>query len=139
MKRRQAAHNNVAPVRRLLAILALGWLLGLLSATPASAAGLSPPVADCQLHGHLTASYTAAQLRNGLSTMPAYVREYSDCYNVLQQALLQKIGHLKNGGSSDGSSFLPTWLIVVLAVLVVGGAVLGIVAVRNRGSGPDPD
>lgn len=137
MKRRQAAHNNVAPVRRLLAIVAVGWLLCLL-ATPASAAGLSPPVADCQLHGHLTQTYTAAQLRHGLSTMPAYIREYSGCYNVLQQALLEKIGHLKGGTASGGSSFLPTWLIVVLAILVLGGAAFGIVALRGRG-GPRGD
>jgi hypothetical protein len=138
VKRRQAAHNNVAPVRRLLAIVALGGVFGLL-ATPASAAGLSPPVADCQLHGHLTQTYTAAQLRNGLSTMPAYIREYSGCYNVLQQALLEKIHHLSGGNASGAGSFLPTWLIVVLAILVLGGAAFGIVALRGRGGGRGDD
>ena len=93
-------------------------------------------MSDCYANARLTHSYTAAQLRNGLTTMPAYIREYSDCYNVLQQALLQKIGKLNPGGSSGGSSFLPTWLIVVLAILVVGGAAFGIVALRNRGSSP---
>jgi hypothetical protein len=136
--RQQAAHNNVAQVRRRFAILTLGWALGLLLAAPAAAAGLTPD-ADCQLHSRLTQDYTVAELREGLSKRPAYQREYSDCANILQQALLQKINHLKGGDSSGGGgSFLPTWLIVVLAVLVVGGVGLGVVALRNRGSGPPP-
>jgi hypothetical protein len=126
-------------VRRVLGILALGCLLGLVSAAPpVAAAGLTPD-ADCQRNGRLTQSYTAGELKAGLTNMPAYQREYSGCYNVLQQALLLKIGALKAGGSSGGSSFLPTWLIVVLAILVVGGVAFGIVALRNRGSGRGPD
>lgn len=117
-------------------ILALGGALGLIPAAPASAAGLSPPVADCQLHGRLTGNYSAAELRSALAGMPAYIREYSDCANILQQALLQKIGRLNGGGSSGGGSFLPTWLIVVLAILVLAGAGFGIAALRNRGRGP---
>jgi hypothetical protein len=138
VQRQQAAHNNVAPVHRLFAILALGWLLSVLPVAPASAAALTP-VADCQLHGQLTQSYTAAQLRNALATMPADVREYSDCYDILQRALYQKIGKLSGGGSSGGGgSFLPTWLIVVLAVLVLAGAGLGVAALRNRGGDGPP-
>jgi hypothetical protein len=70
-----------------------------------------------------------------MATMPAYQREYSNCADVLQQALLQKIGKLKGGGSRGGGSFLPTWLIVVLALLVLGGGGLGLWALRNRGLG----
>jgi hypothetical protein len=120
-------------MRRLRVVLALGWLIGLLVCAPAGAAGLSPPVADCYQHQQLTRSYTVAQLKTGLATMPADIREYSDCYNVLQQALLQKIGKLGGGDSSGGGgSFLPTWLIVVLAVLAVGGLAFGAVGLRNR-------
>lgn len=124
-------------MNRLLAILALGCLLGLLSAAPAPAAGLSPPVRDCYAHSRLTGQYTAGELRHGLATMPAYIREYSDCSNILQQALLQKIGKLDSGGASGGGSFLPIWLIVVLALLVLSAVGLGTWALRNRGSGPE--
>ncbi len=137
VERRQAAHNNVAPVRRLSAILALGWLIGVFPVASAGAAALTP-VADCSANGRLTQSYTAPQLRHGLATMPADVREYSGCYDILQRALYQKIGKLSGGGSSGGGgSFLPIWLIVVLAVLVIGGAAVGVAALRNRDGGGD--
>ena len=139
VERRQAAHNNVAPVRRLLAILLLGWLITLLTVAPAPGAALTP-VADCSTNGKLTQSYTVAQLKTGLATMPADVREYSGCYDILQRALYQKIGKLSEGGSvGGGGSFLPAWLIVVLAVLVMGGVGLGVVALRNRGGGGPPE
>ncbi len=124
-------------MRKRSAVATLLCLGIMLSATPALAAGLSPPVADCQLHGHLTGSYTVAQLRNALATMPVDIREYSDCYNVLQQALLAKIGKLGGGSGGGGGSFLPTWLIVVVALLVLGGAGFGALAWRNRGRDPD--
>jgi hypothetical protein len=121
-------------MRRALAILGLGWLLTLAAAWPAPAAALAPPVADCYVHnGTLTHSYTAAQLRTALATMPVDVKEYSVCFDVLQRALLQKIGKLSGGDSSGGGgSFLPAWLIAVLAVLVVAGAGFGAVALRDR-------
>ena len=115
----------------------LGGLPVLLVASPSWAAGLSPPVADCNLHGgRLTKSYTAAQLKNGLATMPVDIREYSGCYDVLQQALLAQIHGLNGVGSAGGGSFLPVWMIVVLGLLGVGAGGFGIVAWRNRGSSP---
>jgi hypothetical protein len=81
----------------------------------------------------LTRDYTEAQLRTGLATMPAYIREYSGCYDILNRALLQKIGKLHGGDASGaGGSFLPTWLIAVLAVLVLGAVGLGGLGLRNR-------
>jgi len=123
-------------MRKVLVLIALGWLLGLVVVAPASAAGMAPPVADCYDHGgQLTHSYSVAQLKNGLATMPAEIREYSPCYDILQRALLAKIGPLRDGGSSGGGgSFLPVWLIVVLAVLVLAGASFGVLALRNRDS-----
>ena len=107
------------------------------SAVPAQAAPAPNPVTDCQLHGALTQNYTAAQLRHALATMPADIREYSQCYQVIQQALLAKIHNLSGGASAGGGgSFLPTWLIAVLAVVVLAGAGFGAVALRNRGQGP---
>lgn len=136
VERQQAAHNNVAPMRKRLLILVLGGLAVLLTASPAWAAGLSPPVADCYANGHLTKSYSEGQLKTGLATMPIYIREYSGCYDVLQQALLKEIHGLNGGGSGGGGSFLPVWLIVVLALLAVGAGGFGIMAWRNRSSGP---
>jgi hypothetical protein len=99
----------------------------------AAAAGLSAPVADCYHHGGLTRSYSAAELQKALASIPADVNEYSNCHDVLQHALLAKLGKLDGvGGSGGGGSFLPVWLLVVLGVLVVGGAGFGVLAVRNR-------
>jgi hypothetical protein len=124
-------------MRKRRAILTAACLACLAAATPALAAGLAPPVADCYAHGgQLTKSYTAAQLRHGLDTMPADIREYSPCYDTLQRALLNLIHGLNGGSSGGGGSFLPVWLIVVLALLVLGGAAFGVVAWRNRGQAP---
>ena len=89
-------------------------------------------MADCNTHAALTQHYTVAQLRNALATMPADVNEYTNCHDVIQRALLAKLGKLSDAGGSGGGSFLPTWLLVVLVLLVLGGAGLGAVALRNR-------
>lgn len=104
----------------------------------AQAAGLSPAVADCNTHAALTHHYTVAQLRNALATMPVDVKEYTNCADVIQQALLAEIGalHGHSGSGQGGGSFLPTWLIVLLGVLVVGGAGFGVYAWRRGGLEP---
>ena len=110
--------------------------VGLLAAAPASAA-LSGAVADCNAHTRLTHTYTAAELRMALNTMPADVKEYTDCYDVIQRALLADIGGIKANGSGSGdggSSFLPTPLLIVLGVLVVGAGVFAVIAYRRRSS-----
>jgi ABC-type phosphate transport system substrate-binding protein len=127
-------------MRKLLLMIALVYLLGALAGAtlpaPAAAAGLSPPVADCEQNGQLTRHYSAAELREALSTMPAEVAEYTNCPNVINQALLAEIHGLKGGGSSGGGgSFLPVWVIVILAVLAVTAAGSAALAVRNRGGG----
>lgn len=114
---------------------AAATLHGALLTAPAAAAGLSPPVADCQANGRLTHDYSAPELRTALNTMQADVTEYSNCAAVIQQALNAKIGALHGGPGSGGGSFLPTWLLIVLVVLVLGGVAFVTAAIRRRGRG----
>jgi hypothetical protein len=116
--------------------------VGLVAAPPALAAQ-NPAITDCVAHVTLKGTYTSAQLRTALSTMSADVKEYTDCYDVIQRALLAQIGgsHQKgNGSGSDSSgSFLPTPLIVVLVLLALGAVTFGAVAIRRRrGEGEPP-
>lgn len=129
----------MTPSRRLVRLLALlgvlGAIVGAATVSTASASGVSPPVADCSAHGQLTRHYSAAELRSALATMPADIAEYTSCPDVIRRALLATLGSLNGGGSGGGGgggSFLPGWVIAVLAVLVVAGAAMGAVAVRNR-------
>jgi hypothetical protein len=111
-------------------------VVALLAASPASAR-LSKAVADCNAHTRLTQTYTAGQLRTALNTMPADVKEYTNCYDVIQRALLADIGGIKaDAGDSGGggSSFLPTPLLIVLGVLVVAAGVFAVVARRRSSS-----
>ncbi len=108
-------------------------------ATPALAAGQAPPVSDCNAHGRLTQTYTPKQLQTALSTMPADIKEYTDCYDVIQRALVADVGGHHVGGSNDssssGGSFLPTPVIVVIVVLALAAATFGGLALRRRSSG----
>jgi len=109
----------------------------LLSAVPAGAAQ-SQVIIDCNAHGKLTRTYSVGQLRNALATMPADVKEYTGCYDVIQQALLTTLSGAKGSGAGgsggSGASTFPTWLIVVLVLLGLAGVTLGAVALRRRGA-----
>lgn len=121
-------------LRTTLTILcALGALYGAAMPSPASAAGVSPVITDCSLHGTLTKHYPVAELRYAQSHMPVDDAEYTNCPDVIRRALLADIGPINGGSGSGGGSFLPVWVIVVLALLVVAGAASGVVALRNRG------
>jgi hypothetical protein len=108
-------------------------LTGLVFASSA-AASLSPAVADCNAHAQLTRSYSVGQLKTALATMPADIREYTDCYDVIQRALLAQLGQRRGGGGSGqgGGSFLPTPVIVVLIVLGLSAVSFGVLAIRRR-------
>lgn len=117
-------------------VFAFGGVSPAVFPASAPAAGFSAPVADCNAHAQLTRHYSVAELRSALAAMPVDVKEYTNCGDVIQRALLADLGRLPGGGSgSGGGSFLPTWLIVVLALLVVGGAGFGVYSWRQRGSG----
>jgi hypothetical protein len=106
--------------------------------TPAAVAGISPAVADCNAHGQLTRHYTLVELRAALNTMPTDVKEYTDCYDVIQHQLSAQLSGARpasSGSTSVGGpsgSFLPTPVIAVLVVLALGAVGFGIVAVRRR-------
>jgi hypothetical protein len=110
----------------------------LLCASPSIAAD-SPVVSDCSAHSKLTHQYSLQQLQGALTTMPPDIREYTNCVDVIQRQLHIELGAVHPGaaGASKGSggSFLPTPVIVVLAVLVVGAAGFAGLAVRRRGGG----
>jgi hypothetical protein len=116
--------------------IVLGAVLSVAAATAAPAlAASSQPIADCNAHGKLTQTYTVKELRTALATMPADVKEYTNCYDVIQQSLLTQLGGSKgsaSGGGSSGGSTFPTWLIVVLVLLALSALTLGAVAVRRR-------
>ena len=88
---------------------------------------------DCQNHGQLTHVYPVAWLHKALSMMSSDTAEYSNCSNVLHQAILHSIHPGMGGSSGSGTT---TIVIIVVAVLVVLAALLGVLALRRRGGGP---
>jgi len=116
-------------------------LFALLAALTTATAGRafaapSSVIADCNSHGKLTQHYSVTQLHTALSTMPADVQEYTDCYNVIQNQLQAQVAGRKvdpTNTSGGGGGGLSTPLIIVLVVLVVGGGALAGVALQRRG------
>lgn len=114
---------------------------GVAAALPAPAVGASvgaPVIADCNTHLRLTHSYTLGALQDALTSMPSDIREYTNCPDVIQQAL--NVAEGKGSGSrplgsvngASSGSGLPTVLVVVLVVLALGAVTLGAVAIRRR-------
>ena len=119
----------------LIAMLGTVALLGAKVAASAADASLNPVTADCNTHGRLTRTYTLSELQLALSTLPADIKEYTDCYDVINRALLAETGSHSDAagtGGGSGGSFLPTPVIVILVVLVLGAATFGAVAIRRH-------
>ena len=111
-------------------------VLGALTVCGTASAAQSAVIVDCNAHSQLTQHYTVAQLRTALNTMPPTVKEYTNCYDVINRALLAQIGSGSGGGSAgtgSGGSFLPVWLIVVLVLLIGGGGAYAFLAYRRGG------
>ncbi len=124
---------------RIKPILLVCMVLLALALLPSQALALAQPTSDCYKHnGQLTRHYSVAELRRALNTMPADVKEYSGCYQVIEDQLFRQLGRPVPGASqsSQGSagSIISTPLLVVLIVVVIGGGGLAYVAWR-RGSG----
>jgi hypothetical protein len=68
--------------------------------------------------------------------MGADQKEYTDCYDVIQRALLADVGRLRPGtvGSqpAGASSFLPTPLIIVIGVAGFAAGALTYFGARRR-------
>jgi hypothetical protein len=106
-------------------------------ATPAAFGASSPVISDCNSHGSLTQHYSVTQLHTALSTMPADVQEYTDCYNVIQRQLMAQVAshQVASVDPSGGGSSLSTPLLIVLILLVVGGGAVAGVLLQRRGGG----
>ena len=124
-------------------VIALVCALGAsLPALAGAASGGTPAeaITDCNDHGKLTQPYSSPVLRQALAQMPADVREYTDCFDVIERQLFKQLGSGAAGApasttSSSGSSFLPTWLIIVIVLLALAAITFGALAIRRRGSG----
>ena len=93
---------------------------------------------DCDQNASLTRHYSIPELRQALANIPAEISEYGNCHDIIQHQLLVQLGRLRGGSRGSGSgggSFLPTWLIVVLALIVSAAAGLGLIALRQRRAG----
>jgi hypothetical protein len=127
-------------MRRLVTSLAIVCaLLALAPAVVAAASGGTPQqaIADCNDHQALTQHYSAATLRTALAVMPAGIREYSNCYDVIEKQLLAEVGTSSGNGSSttgsgSGGSVLPTWLLIVIVILALAALTFGALAIRRR-------
>jgi hypothetical protein len=132
--------HKLAPMtRRAATLLALVCALSVAAPAVAVASSDTPSAAisDCNDHGQLTAHYSDETLRQALAQMPADVKEYTDCYDVIERQLLAQLKTPTSGSTtttttSSSSSFLPTWLIVVLVVLVLAAVTFGALAFRRR-------
>ncbi len=82
--------------------------------------------------------YSTAELNHALQVMPTVTKDYTNCPDVINRALLAAVSTSKgNGGGGGGSgSFLPTPVLVILVVLVLAAITFGAVAIRRR---RDPD
>jgi hypothetical protein len=139
-------HKLSAMTRRAITVLALGCALsvGLPALAGAAASGTaSQAINDCNDHSRLTQSYSPPVLREALAQMPADVREYTDCFDVIERQLFKQVGQSGAAGggtaaSSSGGSFLPTWLIVVIVALALAAITFGALALRRRRTPPGP-
>ncbi len=127
-------------MRRLTTSLAIVCAVAAIApAISAAAAGgtATQAITDCNNHSKLTAHYAPDALRQALATMPADVREYTDCYDVIEKQLFAQLGTSStsgpgSGGSSSGGSVLPTWLVILIVVLALAALTFGALAIRRR-------
>lgn len=128
-------------MRRKLRLHAVACALAALAAVsvstgPAVAATGNAVINDCQAHGRLTESYSLQELRHALAVMPASVKQYTSCSDVINQGILTVRGGKTTGPQGGGGSFLPTPVIVILVLLILAALTFGALAVRRRRTAP---
>lgn len=120
---------------RAVACVAIALALAGAGASVVQAAGGGNPILnECQ-SGRLTHNYTLSQLRHALAIMPASVKQYSSCVDVINQAILTVSGGGHTGTGGGGGSFLPTPVIVILVLLILIAVTFGALAIRRRRGG----
>jgi hypothetical protein len=91
---------------------------------------------DCNDHAQLTQQYSTGDLQGALSTMGADEKEYTDCYDVIQRALLADVGRLHpgtvNSQQPGSSSFLTTPLIISISVAAAAAAAVAVLGAGRR-------
>jgi hypothetical protein len=128
---------------RTLLLVAVGGTLAVSLPAAAQAVG-NPVINDCEHNPQLTQQWSLSQLEHALKVMPADIKEYSDCYDVIHEAILKDRRAGGGGtGSGSGGSFLPTPVIVILVILVLLALGFAAMALRGRrsaagGRPPDP-
>lgn len=85
-------------LRRPLAAVAVVALCLLIPASPAFASG-ADVIIDCNDNGHLTKEYSQKEYRQALAQMPADVKQYTDCENIIRRAQLGLPGFEANAGN----------------------------------------
>jgi hypothetical protein len=70
-------------------------------ATPALASGADVLI-DCNDNGRLTKEYTQKEYREALARMPADLKQYTDCENIIRRAQLGVPG--STGGSANAGT-----------------------------------
>jgi hypothetical protein len=118
----------------LLALVVVGQML-----LAGSAIAESPADADCNTHNALTEHFTVGELQTALATMPAAVKEYTGCYQTIQNQLYAELGHSGKTGpkasTGSGGSFLSAPVLIVLVLILAGGGGFAFMAWRRNGAG----
>ena len=87
-------------LRRLTAAAVVALCL-LLPGSPAFASG-KDVIIDCNDNGHLTKEYSQKEYRDALDQMPADVRQYTDCENIIRRA--QRGLPIDSGGTANSGN-----------------------------------
>jgi cobalamin biosynthesis Mg chelatase CobN len=77
-------------------------LSGLIAAAPAMASAAGTIYKECEQNGQITGHFTRAQLKAALNGLPSEVSEYSDCQDLINQALVRASS--TGGGNPTGSN-----------------------------------
>jgi hypothetical protein len=93
----------MAMLRRRFTVAAVVALCLLLPVTPALASG-ADVIVDCNDNGHLTKQYSQKEYRSALAQMPADIRQYTDCENIIRRAQLGQPGS-SGGDANSGNPF----------------------------------